>query len=111
MTSFEEFRLWLDVVAILVALGSIVYAHVRTKDAARQQQISDLENRLTKAEGKLEETPTSKAIHELAIAIEHLSGDLRATVERLNGLSGIVERLEKAAVRQEDYLRNARSRD
>ena len=103
--NIDEVRVLLDLVALLVAIGSVIYAHVRTKDAARRQQIADLDSRMTRAESKLEETPTSKAIHELALSIEHLGGDLRATVERLNGLSGIVERLEQATVRQEDFLR------
>lgn len=100
-----EIRLLLDLVAIVFAVSSFIYAHVRTKDAARQNQLSDLERRVTKAESKLEETPTSKALHELAISMERQNGQMSALFERLNSLSGIVERLEKVTVRQDEFLR------
>lgn len=106
MNQFEILRLGLDLLALVISLGAVVYAHVRTRHTAQQEELRALSDRLTKSEAKLEETPTSKALHELALSIEHFGGDLRAQTARLDGLGEIVKRLEAITNRQEQHLMN-----
>lgn len=73
---------------------------------ARDESLQQLTLRLIKAEAELEDKPTAKALHELALAISHFGGDLKALVARTDGLEGIVNRLEKVADRQEEFLLN-----
>lgn len=106
MSSFEFLRLGLDFLALTLSLGAVVYAYVRTRHAAQQQELRALGDRLTKAEARLDETPTSKALHEVALSIEHFGGDLKGYAARLDGLGAIVERLETVTNRQEDWIRD-----
>lgn len=115
MSGFEVLRLAADFASLALAIGAFVYAHVQTRRRARSEELADLRERLERlrervqsAEGRLEETPNSKAIHELALAIERISGDLRATVAELNGLGEIVKRLDRITERQETYLLHKR---
>ncbi len=108
----DAWRLGADFAAIALALASMAYAHWRTQARATQKDIEDLERdvrdldgRLTRAQARLDETPTSKALHEVALSISDFGGDLRAISERLKGLGAIVERLEKVTNRQEDWIR------
>ena len=108
---FEGWRLALDAAVVVAALGSGVYAHVRTKDRATAEHIAQLEERLdqanvrlTHAEARIAEGPTSKALHELAVSIEHLSGEIKTNSARLEGVARLVGRLETVVDRQETHL-------
>lgn len=110
----DAWRLVLDAAAVGLALCSIAYAHWRTQARATQKDIEGLEyevralrERMIRAEGRLDETPTSKALHDLALSIEHFGGDLRAVVQRLDGMGAIIDRLENVTNRQEDWIRSA----
>lgn len=72
----------------------------------RRDDMGDLRDRLTRAESEVGEKPTAKALHEVALSIEHLAGDMRASTERLEGLGRVVERLERVTSRQEEFLLN-----
>lgn len=71
---------------------------------AAKGELQEMERRLTAAEAKLDQAPTAKAMHELALAISGMGGDLKATVAELKGLRGVVHRLDQVVQRQEDYL-------
>lgn len=71
-----------------------------------QGREAELRDRVSRTERGLEETPTSKAVHELALSISNMSGELKAVVERLNGMAQLVERQEKVTERLEDYMRD-----
>lgn len=106
MTAFEILRLALEVAALTISVGAVFYAHWRTRETARHAELVELRNRITRAEARLEETPTSKALHELALSIEHVGGDLKGMVARIDGLGAIVVRLERITERQEQHLLN-----
>ena len=73
---------------------------------ARDDARAELEKRLIRAEAELEDKPTANALHELAVSITGIGGDLKALVARTDGLEGLVRRLETVADRQEQYLLN-----
>ncbi|MCG8435370.1 MAG: DUF2730 domain-containing protein [Gammaproteobacteria bacterium] len=113
----EDIEILVSVAGLLLAIGSFLYTYYRTKDASYREQVADLRQeigglkhdvvdlkaRAAVTESRLEETPTSKALHELAISIEALSGDMRAVVARLDGLADLHDRLEKTVVRREGF--------
>ena len=105
MTTFEYFDLALDMAAVVVALYAIFYAHTRTKDSARIAETSSLRERVTTLEAQLRETPTSKSLHEVALGLERLSGDLKVVVERTDGMKGLFDLQQSVVVRLEDYLK------
>ena len=113
----EDPRFWLDAVQLLLTIGVGLYAWLANRHRATREQIDKLRKdhearlvalseRLIRAEAELEDKPTAKALHELALAISHFGGDLKAVVARLDGMAEIVGRLEKVADRQESYLLN-----
>ena len=104
MESSEDWRLVVDIAAFLFAIGALVYAHFRTKSQATQAELVVLRDRIAKVEGRLEQTPTVQAIHELAVSLEHLSGNLKATVARIEGLDEIIDRMDRVLNRHEEFL-------
>lgn len=112
-------RLVFEAVTFGVGAGAWLYARHLARQAATQgeikglaQELADLRNvvlgdlnvRVVKVEGRLSDTPTAQAIHELALSINTFGGDLKAMGMRLEGLNEIVKRLEAVTSRQEEFL-------
>lgn len=72
--------------------------------AGMAEDLGKLRERLSTAEARLNDVPSGGALHDLAISIERLRGDVKAVVERLTGVDRVVERMDKILSRQEDYL-------
>lgn len=70
------------------------------------RELTILRERLSKAEARLDDTPNSKSVHELALSVERMSGNLKALGERMGGMDRIVDRVEKVLNRHEDFLLN-----
>ena len=65
-----------------------------------------LEKRISKVETCLASVPSGAELHELALSITGLRGDLRVTTEKIDGLDKVVCRVERVVSRHEDYLLN-----
>ncbi len=72
----------------------------------QRKQISSLEGRMTEAEVCLKNAPTEKTLHELALNLRAFAGDLHVTVEKIEGMGRIVDRLERVVTRHEEFLLN-----
>lgn len=114
----------LDTIALFLAIGAWLYTWASNRDRARHAEIVKLQealererdrrrevcdalgDRMTHAEARLDDAPTGKALHEVALSISHLSGDLKEMFARLEGLGEVVKRLERVTSRQEEYLLN-----
>jgi uncharacterized protein HemX len=119
---WDAVKVVLDFVSLVLAIGAWGYAWWVGHRQAQKKEIDglkelleqergrrrhDFENltaRLTRAEARLDDAPTGKALHEVAVSIERLSGDLRSAVTRMDGMDRLVQRLEAVAQRQEDYI-------
>lgn len=75
-----------------------------------RKDVIELRGRVKANEDKLECAPDSKALHSLALAIEGLRGDVRATNEKLGGVERVVDKLDRILERQESYLLNGGSK-
>ena len=104
MTVFEFAQLILNAFVLIVAIGTAVFSYRVRQRQADKDEVRRLSDRVTRAEARLDETPTSKALHELAISITRFGGELKAVTARLDGLGEIVKRLETVTERQEQYL-------
>lgn len=104
MTSFQILTLVLNTLVLVVAVGTAIFSWRVRQRQVDKEEVQRLRERLTRAESRLDETPTSKALHELAISITQFGGDLKAVTARLDGLGEIVGRLERITERQEQYL-------
>lgn len=65
-----------------------------------------LELRVGQIETCLASVPSESALHELALSITGLRGDLKVAVEKIDGLGKVVSRVEQVVGRHEDYLLN-----
>lgn len=72
----------------------------------QRRQMAQLERRITKAEACLENVPSEKVLHELALTLRAFGGDLKVAGEKIEGLGRIVERVERVVARHEDFLLN-----
>ena len=118
----------LDVLALLLSVSAWIYAWRVSRrqaqraeidalkaaiDAERDRRRHDTEqlaNRLTRTETRLNSAPTGEALHEVALSISGLAGDIKVAFSRLDGLGEVVKRLEVIANRQEEFLLNMRDR-
>lgn len=115
MMDLDALRLTVDVVQFVAIAGAWLYVLAMNRQKATAAQIDDVNAkltarceqlvvRLTSCEAQLQSAPTRDAVHELAVAIEHLGGDLKATASDLKGLRDLVKRLESVSARMEDFL-------
>lgn len=72
--------------------------------AGTAEEFGKLRERLSTAEARLNDVPSGGALHDLAISVERLRGDVKTVGERLTGVDRVVERMDKILSRQEDYL-------
>ncbi|PZQ46321.1 MAG: hypothetical protein DI551_05245 [Micavibrio aeruginosavorus] len=68
---------------------------------------SDHNNRLTTVEVMLKHFPTEDQIKDLSLQIARVEGDMKGAVERFRAIDGILERVETAQSRVEDFLLRA----
>ena len=66
--------------------------------------LTKLEGRVCRNEQRLEELPDNNALHNLALGIEALRGDLRAVHTKIGGLEQVISKLDRILERQEQYL-------
>lgn len=64
----------------------------------------EIETRVIKNEQVLTGLPDNEALHDLAISVTALTGDLRTMGERISGVQKSMERVENVMARHEDYL-------
>ena len=98
--------LWEIVVSIVAGVACTMAWSVR-----RQAADARILERLALLEAKAAGSPGSVAMHELALSIERVAGELKAYVARLEGLKEIVNRLDRITERQEDYLLQSKGGD
>jgi len=72
---------------------------------ARQGEIRDLTDRVSRAEKHLEDVPSASSVHELALSISGVSGDMKSVMAQMEGMREIVTRQERVTTRLEDYMR------
>ncbi|MGE4298918.1 MAG: hypothetical protein AB7E47_12895 [Desulfovibrionaceae bacterium] len=61
---------------------------------------------LSICEAGMKDMPTQQAISVLQVAMERISGDLRAVSEKVGGVEKIVDKLDRTLARQEQFLLN-----
>lgn len=93
-------------ISVLVAVAAFVRASRRTDKG----EAIKMEARLVVLEERVAAVPTHKAVHDLAISIEHLAGEVKALTARQDGIKSLVDRLETVTNRQEEHLLNTGGR-
>ena len=108
---FEVLKAVSDVIAVVLAVAAMIFAYSRTRDQATQAQLRELEGKVAglreqqaRIQQQLQDTPTSRSLHEVATAITELGGEIKAQTARLEGLSDVVTRLDRVVQRQEDWM-------
>lgn len=96
----------LPIVGVLVKLILDQRKDQRKDQEANAEAHTAFDKRLTTAEACLKNVPSEEALHDLALAVRDLGGDLRVAVEKIEGIGRIVGRLEKVVTRHEDYMLN-----
>ncbi len=74
--------------------------------ASLDAEITGLRERLSTAEARLKDAPSTKSLHELSLSVERMSGNLKALGERMGGMDRVVERMDRILSRQEEFLLN-----
>jgi hypothetical protein len=96
----------LTFVALALSAGATVLAlHVKRASAARAETVV-LESRITRIETRVEGMPSSEAIHELALVVARIEGDVKALCTHIDGVEAGMRRIETIVNRQEEWLLN-----
>ncbi|MEG6550326.1 DUF2730 family protein [Desulfocurvibacter africanus] len=69
-----------------------------------RQGLGALEGRVYRNEERLDELPDDKAVHQLALGIEALRGDVRELHAKIGGLETVISKLDRILERQETFL-------
>lgn len=115
LMQLEWLRLYLPLLGLVVqplvlwAIWSLRKEFVLKKDcetcrSALEKEDAKQAHRITRTEDILAAMPDAQALHDLALLIERLSGDVRTLGERVGGYGQIMERVEKVVARHENYL-------
>jgi hypothetical protein len=71
---------------------------------ALRREIAALRVNVCRNEDRLEHLPDTNSLHQLALGVEGLRGDMRAVSARIGGLEQVVDKLDAILERQENYL-------
>jgi len=110
--NLDSLKIALEVTLVLGNVLAIVFmAYLRSsfvtrrdyeeRDAQIQGRLAGFDLRVQSIENKL---PDAKEWREIAVAIERLAGDIELVGSQVKGLEGLVERIEAAVTRQEQYI-------
>jgi hypothetical protein len=99
---------------ILAACGAITIVNAISawllwglrKEFASKAEVGMLATRITEIESAQENAPTVTGVHEIALAVERLTGEVRAQRESLSGGDGRMNRIERTVERIEEHLLN-----
>lgn len=103
---FEIGRQWL---ATLIAIGALVFGIWQRFASARKEELTKLEKRIADVEtenralhetvGKLQQMlkqlPDRDSVHDLALQLKEIAGDMKAMRERVNAIGNITERMDQ----------------
>ncbi|MFQ5776307.1 MAG: hypothetical protein ACE5GS_17450 [Kiloniellaceae bacterium] len=100
MMQWDALRLVWEIAVSLAAAGAggLAWQARRATKAARFAE------RLSLVEARIGDVPTRDAVHDLAVSIERLSGDIRVILQRLDGMQGHAGRLDRVTERMEQFL-------
>jgi len=116
--TFEVLKLIFSGIAVIISLTSLYYAWHSAKNRAQKEEIEGLRTRIAEVEerraksigelrdrmGRLEaeipHLPSTATVHELAIRIEEMHGDLKGVTEALKGVKGQLETVNTHLLRE-----------
>jgi hypothetical protein len=104
---------WTVSLPLLLAVGSFLYTHYRTRTRSLDQRdeegahrLDRHDSRLQSLEEKLAAMPGKEDLHQLHLDIARISGAISRMEAVTEGNAKIMERLERIVSRHEDHLLN-----
>jgi ABC-type phosphate transport system auxiliary subunit len=99
----ETLSIILKVVQILIVpLAGLFIKQIM----ALRKDLEGLRVKVTENEARLCNHPDNNALHEIALSVERLSGDVRGMGKEIGGLKNLIEKVDRIVERQEDHLLN-----
>src|SRR5690606_7699869 len=94
-------------VALAWSAGATLAAGWLARQRATRQDLAELDKRVGDLESAHLHAPSARMVHDLEVAITRLSGDLKATAEKLDGVGGWLKRVDGVTQRIEQHLLDA----
>ena len=91
----------LSLISFLCNFGLGVYVFVSNRQTAKDKELQETKERLTKVEERVRNMPDH-------IVISDMAGDMKALREQVAGLKDVISPLAKAVDRVNDYLLNTK---
>lgn len=100
---------------IVVVGGFVLKAHVNelVKDRATVTQHNSLAkevdghgDRITAIEASLKHLPTGQVLHDLALSVENLRGEIKKTGAEMGGIKELLENMTRQVQVMDTFLRN-----
>ena len=89
----------ISLIAFLCNFALGVYVFISNRQAAKDKELQEAKERLTKVEERIRNMPDHELIYEM-------SGDIKALKESVSNLREVISPLAKAVDRVNDYLLN-----
>ena len=91
----------ISLISFLFNFGLAVYVFISNRQAAKDKELQETKERLTKVEERVRNMPDH-------IVISDMAGDMKALKESVAGLKDVISPLAKAGDRVNDYLLNTK---
>lgn len=99
----ETLNLILKVVQILVVpLAGLFVRQIMSL----RKEVESLRVKVTENEAKLCNMPDSNALHDIALALERLRGDMVGLGAEMGGVKDVLQKVDRIVERQETFLLN-----
>lgn len=106
---------WLDIAlkagTLLLSVGAMIVAIIRTRrvDTDRrfgksEEKLTDLDRRVQRVEDGFGGLPTRDEMHNIALQLASVHGQLEVLSTRMRGHNDLLTRLERTTLRHEDHL-------
>jgi len=103
----DDFFKWMPLIVLLLNLLILWIGWSVKRGLVTKEEHSRLTDRVNTIESRLSGVPNAASIHELALTIERLRGDLKALASDMKGMGNLVERLDKVVTRHEQIFTSA----
>lgn len=88
--------------------AEVKFTAIDARLTAQSERLNSGDARFTLIESQLQSLPTAANLHELALGIERLAGDMRAMGARLEGIEALHETLKHHVSVMDEFLRTTK---
>ena len=99
--ALDVIRAWLGLIALLISVGSAVYAFVTARSKTNSERLDAIDKRLgghadriQNLESEVKHLPNKDEVNNLQLSLTRMEGAVAVLTERIEGIGGTVTRID-----------------